>query len=150
MKKFLIILILLFIFSSYLLIENLFIDKKTSENRVFVTKIIDGDTILAEGEHIRLLGIDADEKGYDCYKEAKMRLENLILNKEVFLEKDITEKDQYGRLLRYVIFNGENINIKLVKEGLVVARFYNDRKYKEEILDAETNSRNNKIGCKWN
>lgn len=150
MKKFLIILILLFIFSSYLLIENLFIDEKTSENRVFVTKIIDGDTILAEGEHIRLLGIDADEKGYKCYKEAKIRLENWILNKEVFLEKDITEKDQYGRLLRYVIFNGENINIKLVKEGLAVARFYNDRKYKEEILDAETNSRNNKIGCKWN
>lgn len=150
MKKFLIILILLFIFSSYLLIENLFIDEKTSENHVFVTKIIDGDTILAEGEHIRLLGIDADEKGYNCYNVAKKRLEELILNKEVFLEKDITEKDQYGRLLRYVFLDGENVNILMVEEGLAVARFYKDKKYKNDILNAEKEARDKNIGCKWN
>ena len=28
----------------------------------FVTKIIDGDTVVVEGEHVRLLGIDSDER----------------------------------------------------------------------------------------
>jgi micrococcal nuclease len=151
MKKILIILILLFIFSSYLLVENFkFINKETNGDRVFVTKIIDGDTILANGEHIRLLGIDADEKGYECYNEAKKRLEELILNKEVILEKDITEKDQYGRLLRYILLDEKNINILIVEEGLAVARFYKERKYENEILNAEKEARTNKVGCKWN
>ena len=53
-----------------------------------VTKVIDGDTVIAEGESIRLLGIDADEKGYPCYSAAKMRIEELVLGKEVYLESD--------------------------------------------------------------
>ena len=124
-------------------------DKDTNENYVFVTKIIDGDTILANGEHIRLLGIDADEKGYECYNEAKKRLEELILNKEIVLEKDKSDKDQYRRFLRYIFLENKNINILMVEEGLAVARFYDDRKYYEDILDAERKARENKIGCKW-
>ena len=100
-------------------------------------------------KHIRLLGIDADERGYNCYNDAKKRLEELILNKEVLLEKDKSDKDQYGRLLRYIIFNEKNINLKLVEEGFAVARFYDDRKYYEDILNAERKARENKIGCKW-
>jgi len=94
--------------------------------------------------------MDTDEKEYPCYDEAKERLEELILNKEVILEKDQTNKDQYQRYLRYIFLNNENINLKLVEEGLAVARFYpEDVKYKEEIVKAETTARENKIGCKW-
>jgi len=153
MKALLSILVILFLGSSYLLIENLdstgnviSIDRKET---VFVSKIIDGDTIVANGEHIRLLGIDSDERGYDCYKEAKEKMEEWILDKEVELEKDKTDKDQYGRLLRYVILDGENINIRLVANGLAVARFYRDRNYENEILAAEKEAREAKIGCKW-
>jgi len=115
-----------------------------------VTKIIDGDTIIVEGENVRLLGMDTDERGYPCYDEAKERLEELILNKEVRLEKDQTDKDQYQRYLRYIFLNNENINLKLVEEGLAVARFYpEDVKYKNEIIDAEAQARESKLGCKW-
>jgi len=115
-----------------------------------VTKIIDGDTVVVEGNHVRLLGIDADERGYPCYNEAKQRLEELILNKEVILEKDQTDKDQYDRYLRYIFLNSKNINLKLVEEGLAVARFYpEDVKYKDKIIKAETQARENKRGCKW-
>ena len=153
MKALLSILIILFLGSSYLLIENLdgtgnVISVDKSE-KVFVSKIIDGDTIVADGEHIRLLGIDADERGYDCYNEAKEILEEWILDKEVLLEKDKTDKDQYGRLLRYIILDGENINIRLAENGFAVARFYRDRKYESEILAAEKSARMAKIGCKW-
>ena len=153
MRALLSVLIVLFLGSSYLLIDNLegtgnviAVDKT---EKVFVSKIIDGDTIVANGEHIRLLGIDADERGYDCYNEAKKQLEEWILDKEVGLEKDAKNKDQYGRLLRYVILDGKNINIRLVENGLAVARFYDDRRYENEILSAEKGARMAKIGCKW-
>ena len=103
-----------------------------------VTKVIDGDTIVVEGEHVRLLGIDADERGYPCHGEAKNRLEEYVLNKEVFLEADKSDKDQYDRYLRYIFLDGKNINLQLVKEGLAVARFFPDNvKYKEDIIAAE-------------
>jgi endonuclease YncB( thermonuclease family) len=153
MKALLSVLIILFLGSSYLLVGNLDgtgnVISVDREELVFVSKVIDGDTIVANGEHIRLLGMDADERGYDCYKEAKLKLEEWILDKEVVLEKDVTNKDQYKRLLRYVILDGENINIKLVEEGLAVARFYRDRKYEVEILGAEKAARGAGIGCKW-
>lgn len=115
-----------------------------------VTKIIDGDTIIVEGENVRLLGMDTDERGYPCYTLAKERLEELVLNKEVRLEKDQTDKDQYQRYLRYIFLDNENINLKLVEEGLAVARFYpEDIKYKDEIINVETQARENKKGCKW-
>lgn len=120
-------------------------------SEVIVTKIIDGDTIVVEGGyHIRLLGIDADESGYPCYGPAKTRLEELVLSKEVRLEKDETDIDQYGRCLRYIFLDDQNIDLQLVKQGLAVARFYEpDVKYKDEIIEAEKQAIENEIGCKW-
>jgi endonuclease YncB( thermonuclease family) len=116
-----------------------------------VTKVIDGDTFLIEdGYSVRILGIDADERGYSCYDSAKNKLEELILNKEVKLEKGVEDKDQYCRYLRYVFLDGKNIGLELVKEGLAVARFSSkDIKYREGIISAEKYARENKIGCKW-
>ena len=116
----------------------------------FVSKIIDGDTIIIEGESVRLLGIDTDERGQPCYSAAKNRIEELVLDKEVELVADTEDKDMYKRYLRYIFLDGENINLKLVQEGLAVARFSPENiKYKQEIIDAEKQARENKIGCKW-
>jgi len=116
-----------------------------------VTKVIDGDTFLIEGGYsVRILGIDADERGYPCYQAAKERLEELILNKEVRLEKEKEDFDQYCRYLRYVFADDKNVSLELVKEGLAVARFSPENiKYREEISLAEKEARENKIGCKW-
>ena len=121
-----------------------------SENTI-VTKVIDGDTVVVEGGwHVRLLGMDADEKGYTCYDSAKTRLENLILAKQVVLEKDVSDVDQYGRCLRYIFLGNINIDTQLVQEGLAVARFYApDVKYRTEITSAEVYAQQNKVGCKW-
>jgi len=120
----------------------------------FVTKVIDGDTVVINGESVRLLGMDTPERGEKCYSESTQRLKELVLNKDVLLESDVSDKDQYKRLLRYVFIeeNGEriNVNILLVREGFATARFYEDRKYRNEILVAEKEARENKIGCKWN
>ncbi len=123
---------------------------QAKENSV-VTRVIDGDTVIVEGGfHIRLLGIDADEKGYPCFESAKKRLEELVLNKPVILEKDRTDMDQYERCLRTIFVGDKNIDAQLVGEGLAVARFYQpDVKYKTEITDAERQAIENKVGCKW-
>ncbi len=123
------------------------VEKRIEKNMV-VTKIIDGDTIIANGEIIRLLGIDADEKGEKCYNASKKKLEKILLNKVVDLEYFNEDKDYYGRKLRYVILDGENINLLLVKEGYVIARVSEDP-YKQAFVDAERYARENKIGCKW-
>ena len=122
-----------------------------ASNNTVVTKVIDGDTVVVEGGwHVRLLGMDADEKGYPCYEPAKTRLEELVLSKQIKLEKDKSDVDQYGRCLRYIFVGNENIDVQLVKEGLAVARFYApDIKYKTEITEAEKQAQTNKIGCKW-
>ena len=121
-----------------------------AENTI-VTKVIDGDTVVVEGGwHVRLLGMDADEKGYPCYTSAKTRLENLVLSKQIILEKDVSNVDQYGRCLRYIFLGSMNIDTQLVKEGLAVARFYQpDIKYRAEITSAENYAQQNKVGCKW-
>ncbi len=117
-----------------------------------VTKIVDGDTIIVEGgETIRLLGVDTDEKGQRCYDAGKQKLQELTLNKEVKLEKDMDDADKYGRKLRYIIIGNSNINEITVKEGFAVARFPTENgKYKEQIIQAEQYAKDNQIGCKWN
>ncbi len=128
-----------------------FSETATAGEYRIVTRVIDGDTVVVSGgDHVRLLGIDTDERGDPCYKTAKERLEELVFNKEVYLEPDMDDKDQYGRLLRHIILDGKNINLKMVEEGLAIARFYPENvKYKEDIASAEKTAMDNKIGCKW-
>ncbi len=115
------------------------------------TKVIDGDTFLIEGGYsVRVLGIDADERGYPCYEAAKNKLEELILNKQVKLEKGVENLDQYCRYLRYVLLGEENTSLVLVKQGLAVARFSpEDFKYRGAISQAEKEAKESEIGCKW-
>lgn len=120
--------------------------------RATVARVIDGDTIETEdGERIRLLGINTPERGEPGYEHAKQRLTDLVVNKEVYLHTGVDDKDHYGRSLRYVIQDGENINLKLVEEGYATAYFFpQERKYKEEIIRAEQEAIAGEVGPKWN
>lgn len=132
-------------------LQNDIVARQVGQQDSIVTKVIDGDTVVVQGgDHVRLLGMDADEKGYPCYDAAKTRLEALTLGRAVELESDGSDKDQYGRLLRYIFVGGQNVDEQLVAEGLAVARFYpENQKYKTEIDAAEALAIKNKTGCKW-
>ena len=112
-----------------------------------ISKVIDGDTVkLQTGETVRLLGINAPEKGQVYYKESASRLRELIEGKKVFLEKDVEDKDKYGRLLRYIFLNGENINVKLVREGLATVYIISPNvKYETELRESENEAKKSKI-----
>lgn len=140
------VIIILFLFINFLTEYD---NQEIIEEKI-VTKIIDGDTVIIEGgESLRLLGIDCDERGKPCYSIAKERIEELLLGKTVVLESDSEDKDQYGRILRYIFLENQNINEQLVEEGYCIARFVKDSKYKEEIQTAERYAIKNKVGCKW-
>lgn len=123
------------------------IDESDDEG-ILVLDVGDGDTLMLEsGEWVRLLGVDAPEKGEEVYEDAKHRLEDLVLEKKVVLEKDVSEKDDYGRLLRYVYVNDKFVNKIMVEEGWAVAFFYEpDTKYKTEFVIAEEEAKNKSLG----
>lgn len=121
-----------------------------------VVRVIDGDTIeLEAGQKVRYIGIDTPEivdprRDPQCFsKEASLQNKKLVEGKEIYLEKDVSETDRYGRLLRYIYLekNGISINEQLVKEGYAVASSYPpDVKYQEKFRLAEQEARNNQRG----
>jgi len=115
-----------------------------------VTRVIDGDTIVVEGgERVRLLDIDTAETGEPCYREAKDRLAELIDGQKVRLETNgLEDKDQYGRLLRYVFLEDTNINLLMVEEGLANLYIVNKAQYYNQMRSAEHLAKS-EAGCVW-
>lgn len=113
-----------------------------------VTNIIDGDTFIINNNYsVRMIGINAPEKEMYFYEEAKQNLEILIMDKEVLLESDISDKDKYGRLLRYVFDGDYFINYEMVKFGFANAYDYEpDTKYSDLLKEAEEYARINEKG----
>lgn len=114
-----------------------------------VAKVVDGDTIkLANGQTVRYIGIDTPETvdprtETQCYaRQASNFNEQLVKDQVVRLEKDVSETDRYGRLLRYVYvdFNGQEIMVNkyLVEKGFAVVDTHPpDLKYAELFKQAE-------------
>lgn len=122
-----------------------------------VVRVIDGETIDVEiterrdPEHgqtktVRLLLIDAPRtgaSGAQCYgEEAAEAARTLLMNRTVYLERDASDTDPDGRLLRYVWFEHDGelylTNEVLVRYGYaVLAWTLPDVLYMRWIGDAE-------------
>ena len=129
-------------------------DNGLGDDFVKVTRIIDGDTIeIVGGERVRYIGIDTPEtvdprKPVQCFGvEASKKNQELIEGQMVRLEKDVTERDKYNRLLRYVWVGDAFINLELVKQGFAHSYSYPpDIKYQDQIVAAQQQAREAKIG----
>lgn len=96
-----------------------------------VVKVIDGDSIVVIIDHkeveVRYIGIDTPEfqTGSEVDAQNAMNVNNqLVLGKNVLLIKDVSGKDKFNRLLRYVFTQDYFINYELVKRGYAVSKAY--------------------------
>lgn len=108
-----------------------------------VTRVIDGDTIevliVGVPYSVRYIGIDTPEVGWPGADEATQANAGLVEGKIVELEKDVSETDEYGRLLRYVWVNGQMVNATLVYDGYAEAIPYPpDLLYQDYLLALQT------------
>lgn len=91
-----------------------------TEIRGKVIKVSDGDTIAVLVGHdsikVRLEGIDAPEKVQPFGMQSKLRLSELVGEKDVRVVK--TADDLYGRSVGTIYIGGMNVNQQMVHDGL--------------------------------
>jgi endonuclease YncB( thermonuclease family) len=91
-----------------------------SDRPCTVSRIVDGDTFYcADGLKVRLIGIDAPERGQGrAARESSAALRRrLPIGAWVRLERDVGERDRYGRALAYVWVGDSLVNEALVRDG---------------------------------
>ena len=122
-----------------------------------LVRVVDGDTIrvIVGGveERVRYIGIDTPELNTssaatpDPYAEAATNANaRLLAGGRLVLEKDVSERDRYGRLLRDVWIERDGawtlVNLALVADGYAQASTYPpDVKYVDALLAAQRAAR---------
>lgn len=132
----------------------IFSSAQAQENWRTCVKVIDGDTIVLDGnEIVRLIGIDTPEtkdprKPVQYYgREAYEFTKRLVEGKKVRLAYDLNKEDKYGRTLAYVYLeDGTFLNAEVVKQGYGFAYRYFLFKYFDEFKQYEREARENEIG----
>ncbi|MDO8635510.1 MAG: thermonuclease family protein [Dehalococcoidia bacterium] len=90
-----------------------------------VIRVIDGDTIVVEGNvRVRYIGMNAPEMDEPFGEEAKEANQDLVQGKRVKMEKDVSNTDRYNRWLRYVYVDSLMVNGEIVRLGLARAQGY--------------------------
>jgi micrococcal nuclease len=138
----------------------LFADKEdlAGMEKTVVTRVVDGDTIVIEGDiKVRLIGVDTPEVNgpstdLEYYGEqASAYTKAALTDKTVYLDMDVSETDKYGRLLRYLYLDdGTFFNLKMVEDGYAYASTYPpDVKYAQVFKEAASAARDKSAGL-WN
>ncbi|MGA7729671.1 MAG: thermonuclease family protein, partial [Chloroflexia bacterium] len=124
-----------------------------------LTRVIDGDTLevsfAGRTERVRLIGVDSPEINGPpiCYgQEATAHAQELLpqAGGTIWLEKDISETDRYGRLLRYVWLDPMRqrmLDEVMVADGYAqVSTYPPDVKYQDRFLAAERSAMSEQRG----
>lgn len=130
--------------------------------RAEVVRIVDGDTIIVElggqEERVRYIGIDAPEsvqpeQPVECFgPEASDANAELVDGETVYLLQDVSDRDRFGRLLRYVYVDGDEddgtlVNLELVRNGYAEAISYEpDVSQQDDLQRAERDARDDGLG----
>jgi micrococcal nuclease len=122
--------------------------RDASSKDAVVEQVFDGDTVaLTDGTRVRLVQIDAPERGDECYGDEATELARRLLppGTKVRIEQDpaLDEEDRFGRKLAYVWKGEEHVNLTLVEEGGAGVWFFDgDRgRYAGPLLRAAERAR---------
>ncbi len=84
-------------------LKNYYDYKQLFPDSGYVQTVEDGDTFtLKNGRTVRLVGINAPNRGQKNFSEATKYLSNQVTNNKVFLEYDRYQDDKFGRILAWV------------------------------------------------
>jgi micrococcal nuclease len=122
-----------------------------------VIEVVSGDTIrVAIGEEpyvVRYIGINApegdslDERLKQVAAEATAKNSELVAGQIVRLEKDVTDTDASGRLLRYVWVGDSMVNSELVRQGYAAAVTYEpDVKHQDLFTELQQQAKADGLG----
>jgi len=129
--------------------------------RARIVRVVDGDTVIIDrglgNERLRYIGIDAPESVTPdtsvefMGREAAAANAALVDGREVLLERDVSDRDRFDRLLRYVwLPEGDGwlfVNLELVRQGYASAvSFPPDISRMDELRGAERVAREAGIG----
>lgn len=117
-----------------------------------VLRVIDGDTIEVSIDDqtykVRYIGIDTPETVHPTKAvewmgpQATEANRRLVEGQTVLLEKDVSETDKYGRLLRYVWVGELMVNAELVRLGFAqVSTYPPDVRYQDTFLQLQREPR---------
>ena len=81
--------------------------------------VIDGDTIVVDGERVRLFGIDAPETRQTYGEHATRALRERVADKRI--ECDERERDRYSRVVAVCRVDGKDLNAWMVTQGHAIA-----------------------------
>ncbi|MEO8625928.1 MAG: thermonuclease family protein [Candidatus Limnocylindrales bacterium] len=129
-----------------------------------VVSIVDGDTIHVDIDgveyRVRYIGIDAPEIAHDTNPgerlgpQATQANADLVEGERVILEKDTSDTDQFGRLLRYVWLPTDGpflqwtmVDLELAAEGMADVKRYPPDTYWQSLLqEAEDRAKASDLG----
>jgi micrococcal nuclease len=121
-----------------------------------VIRVVDGDTLIVDRgtgeERLRYIGVDAPESvrpdtPVEFYgREASAANTALVDGATIWLETDVSDRDRFGRLLRYAwLRDGDAwtlVNRELVRQGFAQAvSFPPDVRWQDELRAAEREAR---------
>ncbi len=149
-------------------------EPSTDFQNATVEYVVDGDTIdvMIDGheKRVRLAGIDAPESA--SHEQERNTQEGVLatehvrallpIGRVVYLQKDVSETDKYGRLVRYVWleipsdpFSSEEIarkmaNSLIVESGFARAeRFWPDVSYADQLKEAQKRAVDGGLGVSY-
>ena len=115
------------------------------KEKVFTSRVIDGDTIECGEERIRLLGVNTPERGKYYYDVARDFLEE-IEGKDVEILRDFDDEGYRERKLRYIFYGDRFLNVEILERGLGTSFMLDDLMYGEKLKKAEKFAKDNEIG----
>ncbi len=117
-----------------------------------VINVIDGDTIdvVINGKEyrVRYVGVDTPERDEPFYQEATVANRDFVDGKDIVLVRDVSDTDQYGRLLRYIYLpDGTFVNAELIANGYArTITFPPDVANADYFAQLQTEARENQRG----
>jgi micrococcal nuclease len=122
--------------------------KRFNLEAVTVARVIDGDTFeLSDGRKVRLVGVNTPEsttRHEEYGKEASNYTSSKLTGKKIWMQKDVSDMDRYGRLLRIVWLevpsddmNESEIRKKMFNANLVINGYAEPSTYPPDVKYAD-------------